>query len=157
MSLSYATDSLNGHKCQLTAANVFPFKRLPILPLLPISNGSWMYVIIPCITGISKPNEWLYQNDRLHYVYAVNVFIAFVFAVFPQMWLDYIQLFQNYLLRAFCFILCTNKIHLVRVLMVITLFWHVLAWWCHCQEVHIKLKIKWNAFIKFKAFGTFCY
>jgi len=48
------------------AANVFPFKRLPILPLLLISNGSWTYVIIPCITGASKPNERLYQNDRLH-------------------------------------------------------------------------------------------
>jgi hypothetical protein len=24
-----------------------------------------MYVIIPCITGASKPNERLYQNDRL--------------------------------------------------------------------------------------------
>jgi hypothetical protein len=46
------------------------------------------------------------------YVYAMNVFIAFVFAVSPQMWLDYIQLFQNYLLSAFCFILCTNKMHL---------------------------------------------
>jgi len=46
------------------------------------------------------------------YVYAVNVFIAFVFAVSPQMWLDYIQLFPNYLLSAFCFILCTNKMHL---------------------------------------------
>jgi hypothetical protein len=27
-----------------------------------------MYVIIPCITGASKPNERLYQNDRLQYV-----------------------------------------------------------------------------------------
>jgi hypothetical protein len=26
-----------------------------------------MYVIIPCITGASKPNERLYQNDRLHH------------------------------------------------------------------------------------------
>jgi len=25
-----------------------------------------MYVIIPCITGASKPNERLYKNDRLH-------------------------------------------------------------------------------------------
>jgi hypothetical protein len=67
-SVPYATDSLNGRKCPLTAANVFPFKRLPILPLLPISNGSWIYVIIPCITGASKPNERPYQNDWLHNV-----------------------------------------------------------------------------------------
>ena len=46
----------------------FHLKHLPILPLLPVSNGFWMYVIIPCtsITGASKPNELLYQNDRLH-------------------------------------------------------------------------------------------
>jgi hypothetical protein len=39
-SLLYVTDSLNGRKCPLTAANVFPFKHFPIPPLLPISSGS---------------------------------------------------------------------------------------------------------------------
>jgi hypothetical protein len=64
-SLPYATDSLNGRKFSLTAANVFPFKHFPILPLLPISNGFCIYVIIPYITGASKPNKRLYQNDLL--------------------------------------------------------------------------------------------
>jgi hypothetical protein len=64
MRLTLSTDA----SVPLTAAIVFPFKHFPILPLLPISNGSWMYVIIPYITGASKPNKRLYQNDRLQYI-----------------------------------------------------------------------------------------
>jgi len=51
----------------------FPFKCLPILPLLPISNGSWTYFIIRCITGASKPNKQLYQNYRLQHTYPITV------------------------------------------------------------------------------------
>ena len=56
-----------------TLLTYFPFKRLPILPLLPISNGSWMYVIIPCITGTSKPNDWTVLNDRLHQYLPIGI------------------------------------------------------------------------------------
>jgi hypothetical protein len=32
-----------------------------------------MYVIEPCITGASKPNERLYQNDRLQHLSGVTI------------------------------------------------------------------------------------
>jgi hypothetical protein len=32
-----------------------------------------MYIIIPCITGASKPNERLYQNDRLQDLQNLNL------------------------------------------------------------------------------------
>ena len=41
-----------------------------------------MYVIIPCITDASKPNERLYQNDRLHYTEEEIRFQAATFRIF---------------------------------------------------------------------------
>jgi len=35
-----------------------------------------MYVIIPCITGASKPNERLYQNDWLQYGSVLQMALA---------------------------------------------------------------------------------
>jgi hypothetical protein len=71
----------------------FPFKCLPILPLLPISNSSWTYVIIPCVTAASKLinvcTKWLatlcciWQHKHFPYLWItvyINVYMLYLFS-----------------------------------------------------------------------------
>jgi len=61
------------------------------------------------------------------YVYAVNVFIAFIFAVSPRMWLEHPVISKLFTLRILLHFMYQQNALTVRVLLVITLFRHVSA------------------------------